>query len=231
MSELGTSEWWTYSVSDLLLFSPGTYYRLFELYNEAVWPMHVAAAAIGLVILALLLVRPPVAGRIVALLLAACWTWIAWAYLGSRYATINWAAVYFAYGFALQALLLLLAGAAGLVNFTKPEPRFAPVGLGLFVFALLIQPLIGPLLGRSWSEIELFGLSPDPTAVATLGVLLAADRIPFALMIVPLLWCAIGGATLWAMSAPDAIIMPAAGLLAVLFAGWNRPAPRDPERG
>ena len=43
-----------------------------------------------------------------ALLLAACWTWIAWAYLGSRYATINWAAVYFAYGFALQALLLLL---------------------------------------------------------------------------------------------------------------------------
>ena len=44
MSELGTSEWWTYSLSDLLLFSPRTYYRLFELYNEAVWPMHVAAA-------------------------------------------------------------------------------------------------------------------------------------------------------------------------------------------
>ena len=92
-----------------------------------------------------------------ALLLAACWTWIAWAYLGSRYATINWAAVYFAYGFALQALLLLLAGAAGLVNFTKPELRFAPVGLGLFVFGLLIQPLIGPLLGRSWSESSCSG--------------------------------------------------------------------------
>lgn len=231
MSELVTSEWWTYSLSDLLLFSPRTYYRLFELYNEAVWPMQVAAAAIGFVILALLLLRSPVAGRIMALLLAACWAWIAWAYLGRSYATINWAAVYFAYGFALQALLLLLVGAAGLVKFTKPESRFAPVGLGLFVFALLIQPLIGPLLGRSWSEIELFGLAPDPTVVATLGVLLAADRIRFALMIVPLLWCAIGGATLSAMGAPEAIILPAAGLLAVLLAGWDRLAPRGPERG
>jgi hypothetical protein len=231
MSELATSEWWTYSLSDLLLFSPRTYYRLFELYNEAVWPMQVAAAAIGLVILALLLLRPPVAGRTIALLLAACWAWIAWAYLGRSYATINWAAVYFAYGFVLQALLLVLGGAAGLVKFTKPESRLAPAGLGLFVFALLIQPLIGPLLGRSWSEIELFGLAPDPTVVATLGVLLAADRIRFVLMIVPLLWCAIGGATLSAMGAPDALLLPAAGLLAVLLGGWVRLASRGPERG
>ena len=35
------SEWWTYSLSDFLLFSPRTYYRLFELYNLAVWPWHV----------------------------------------------------------------------------------------------------------------------------------------------------------------------------------------------
>ena len=32
------SEWWTYSLSDFLLFSPRTYYRLFELYNLAIWP-------------------------------------------------------------------------------------------------------------------------------------------------------------------------------------------------
>jgi hypothetical protein len=27
------SEWWSYRFSDLLMFSPETYYRLFELYN------------------------------------------------------------------------------------------------------------------------------------------------------------------------------------------------------
>ena len=31
-------EWWTYSLSDFLMFSPRTYYRLFELHNAAIWP-------------------------------------------------------------------------------------------------------------------------------------------------------------------------------------------------
>jgi len=42
------SEWWTYRLSDLLLFSPRTYYRLFELYNAAIWPAQVLAVVIGL---------------------------------------------------------------------------------------------------------------------------------------------------------------------------------------
>jgi hypothetical protein len=29
------SEWWTYTLSDFLLFSPRVYYRLFELHNRA----------------------------------------------------------------------------------------------------------------------------------------------------------------------------------------------------
>lgn len=41
------SEWWTYSLRDFLLFSPHTYYRLFELYNQALWPLHLLALAIG----------------------------------------------------------------------------------------------------------------------------------------------------------------------------------------
>jgi hypothetical protein len=215
------SEWWTYRPHDFLLFAPRTYYRLFHLYNEAVWPLHIAAAAIGLAVLALLLLRPKAAGLAIPLLLAVCWAWIASAYLGARYATINWAATYFAYGFAIEALLLLFAGAAGFVRFSKPPSRFAPLGVGLFAFALLVQPLIGPLLGRGWSGIEPFGLAPDPTVAATLGVLIAADRIRFPLMIVPLLWCAISGVTLSAMDAPDAAVMPTVAVLAICGAGWS----------
>ena len=32
------SEWWTYRPSDFLMFAPRTYWRLFELHNEAWWP-------------------------------------------------------------------------------------------------------------------------------------------------------------------------------------------------
>ncbi len=38
------SEWWTYTLSDFLLFSARTYYRLFELYNRDVWPAQLGRA-------------------------------------------------------------------------------------------------------------------------------------------------------------------------------------------
>jgi hypothetical protein len=119
------AEWWTYSLSDFLLFSPRTYYRLFELYNAAVWPGQVLAAAAGLAIAAMLWKPRPWQGRVVAVLLAACWLWIAWAYFLTRYATIDWAAPYVAAAFAGEALLLVLVGHLPRV---LPFSLTAPVG-------------------------------------------------------------------------------------------------------
>ena len=47
------SEWWTYTLSDFLLFSPRTYYRLFEIYNAAIWPAQIVALGLGLAMPAL----------------------------------------------------------------------------------------------------------------------------------------------------------------------------------
>ena len=49
------SEWWTYSLTNFLLFSPRTYYRLFELYNAQVWPLQIVTLALGLAILILMM--------------------------------------------------------------------------------------------------------------------------------------------------------------------------------
>jgi hypothetical protein len=204
------SEWWTYELADFLMFAPRTYYRLFELYNRAVWPLHVLAAILGLAI-PLLALRAAWQGRLVAAILAACWLWVAWAFLHERYATINWAADYFAIGFALQALLIAWRGL--LRDRLRLHPT--PVGMVLLLFAILVQPMLGPLLGRDWWQHELFGLAPDPTVVATLGVLLLApERPPWELLPIPLAWCAIGGATLWTLQAPDALVLPGVGILA-----------------
>ena len=97
----------------------------------------------------------------------------------------------------------------------------ALVGLCIFVFALFAWPLVGRLLGRPWLQAELFGIAPDPTVVATLGVLIAADRTRWELLVVPMLWCAISGATLWAMQSPDALLAPAAALLVLVLACWK----------
>ena len=53
------SEWWTYSLTDFLLFSPETYARLLLRYNEAVWPAQLPVLAAGLLALLLGLRRHP----------------------------------------------------------------------------------------------------------------------------------------------------------------------------
>jgi hypothetical protein len=220
------SEWLTYSLSDLLLFSPRTYYRLFELYNLAIWPAQILAIALGIAVLALLRSDRRWQGRAIAAILAACWLWVAGAYLLTRYNTINWAAEYFAVGFAIEALLLLWTGVIRDRLILRPGADVTGrAGLCIFLFALIVQPLIGPLVGRPWLQVEIFGVAPDPTAVATLGILLTATRPHWGLLLIPLIWLAISGATLWTMQSPDASIMSVVAALSAALAAWKTLSP------
>jgi hypothetical protein len=220
------SEWWTYSLSSFLLFSPRTYYRLFELYNADIWPAQILAVALGVVILVSLRHADAWHGRIVAAILAGCWIWVAWAFHWQRYATINWAATYFAAAFAIEALLLIWTGVFRNKLTFKPVSLVRHrIGICIFLFALVLQPLIGPLVGREWAQMEIFGVAPDPTVVGTLGVLLlASSRVYWELLVVPLLWCALSGAVTWTMKSPDAPVMPIVALAVLFLASTKRRA-------
>jgi hypothetical protein len=220
------TEWWTYRLSDLLMFSARTYYRMFELYNAEVWPAHLATLAAGVAIVVLCAQRRAWAARAACALLTACWFWVAWAFHWQRYAPINWAAEWFATAFAIEGALLLWVG-FGVRSLLVAQRGPAPwVGFGLMGFALAVQPWLGVLFGRPWQQAEVFGLAADPTAVFTLGLLLflrpgrdsgdpaSAPSFAWALWPIPLAWCGVGAATLWTLQAPDAWLMPGAAVFA-----------------
>jgi hypothetical protein len=217
-------EWWTYRLSDFLLFSPHTYYRLFELYNIDVWPLHILALIFGIAIIVLIKRQPHWHGKVVSAILAACWLWVAWAYHLQHYATINWAAQYYAVGFMTQAALLIWVGIIrGALTFTTQSPVIRRVGFGIYLFALFMQPLLAPLMGRKWLQVEVFAVAPDPTALATLGVLLlAADKTHWWLLTVPIIWCVLSVATLWTMKSPEALIMALVTLIVVVTVSWKQ---------
>jgi len=213
------SEWWTYTLSDFLLFSARTYYRLIELYNRDVWPAHAIALAGGLGVLGILRRRPAWGSRAIAAALGASWLFVALAFHFARYAAISWAASYFAVAFLIESLLLVWVGVvAGQLAFSAGGTLASRAACGLFVLALLGYPLIAPLAGRPWTQSEVFGVAADPTVMATVGLLpLAPARSHWLLLPIPLLWCAVSGATLWALQSPEWMVLPGAAAVALLL--------------
>ena len=213
------SEWWTYRAEDFLLFSPRVYWRMFELHNAALWPLHVLTLAAGVIIILLIAWRPATGSRWVALILAMLWIFVGWSFLWNRYATINWAAAYVAPAFAVEGVLLLVIGSLrdGLA-FDRRGPA-GWIGYLILGYALAGAPLLAPLQGRGWASSEVFGIAPDPTAIATLGVLLLArGRFVQLLLPIPVLWCLLSGITLQTMGEPQGWAPHAA--LALAAVGW-----------
>lgn len=228
-------EWWTYRLSDFLMYSPQTWARLVELYNLAVWPMHLPAMATGLTCLAVARAArqsPGRHGQVLMALLAPCWAWVGWAFHHERQSSIDLAANAYGIAFGVQALLLTVvavrarspvcAGLAGVRTRVSPRPARLRRGAGLALLTLgvLAWPAAMALTDRPWSQVAVFGLMPDPTVVATLGALLLLPGRLQTLLLwpIPIIWCAIAGATAWTLGNPAAWVMPACALGALCIA-------------
>jgi hypothetical protein len=228
------SAWLDYRLSDFLMYSPRVYHRLLELYNAAIWPVHLIAFLLGLALMVFAVRGGGSAVRPMAAILAAAWVWVALAFLHQRYATINWAAVYIAVAFLVEAgwlALMALRARPGIdMGFTArgcpgsglyfmptaPPSAAQSLGLALMAFAIFVYPFLAMAKGRPWLQAELFGLMPDPTIMATLGALLIwRGRFRLWGAIVPLACCLVSGATSWTLGEPAAWAMPLVAIIAV----------------
>ena len=180
------SAWFDYGAEDFLLFTPETYWRLFELHNKALWPVQPVVMAL-LVVLSIAAARGwRRAGLAVGIAFAASWGFVAHGFLATRYAPINWAVDYVIPFFWIEAALLAVLA---------PRLRFGLTGTGPKIGAVLIAlaivyPALGLIAGRPLVQVEIAGLMPDPTAIATLGLLGLAGRgwPRLALAIIPACW-------------------------------------------
>jgi hypothetical protein len=185
------AEWWTYRLSSFLMFSPRTYWRLVEDYNRALWPWQLLALAIGAVLLVLALRRSSAIAASTALAIA--WLHVGWAFFWTRYAQIFTAAPFLAIACCVQAALLVVSATRA------AQPQRSWAGLLLAAGGVLLYPVSVLISGRPWVRAEVFGLMPDPTAVSTIGLVLALHRRALArvlLCAIPGVMLAFGWATL-----------------------------------
>ena len=212
------ADWSSYRLEDFLLFAPRAYWRLFELHNAALWPAQPLILLLGLGVAALVLRGPLRGGRVGCALLAAGWVAVGLLFFWQRYASINWAAPYLMPVFLAEAILLLLAGRGAIVPAAAQWRLREGAGAGLFVYALTLHPLLPLVFGRPLAQAEMIGLAPDPTAIATLGLLCLLPRglLSGLALAVPVFWCLVSAATLHAMGEGQALVPLAAIVFAVI---------------
>jgi len=164
--------------------------------------LHGLMLALGVLLVVAVTAPSSPAARWAPLALAAAWGWVGWAFLWDRFAEINTVASYLAGAFWVQAAFLVaILWRAGPES--AGSATLQPMAAALIAAAVLLWPLSAPLTGRSWVQAEYFGMAPEPTALATLGWLLAARlRHKRLLAVIPVVSLVVGLGMLWLLYGP-----------------------------
>ena len=78
------TEWWTYGLSDFLMFSPQAYWRLVARHNDAWWPAQLLGIVCSFGLMVALRESAIGAQRVALLVLAAAWAWVGGAFFWVR---------------------------------------------------------------------------------------------------------------------------------------------------
>lgn len=186
-------------------------------YNEAIWPMQPVAFACGALAVVLLLWRPRMADRLVAVILAVMWLWTGIVYHWLYFTEINKAALIFGAMFVTQGALLVYCGVfRRQLRFGRDFGLAVSVGIAFVAYATILYPLLGIWMGHPYPEMPAFGVTPCPVTIFTFGfLLLAKPPLPWWLLVIPFIWSLIGGSAAFLLGVPQDWLLLASGIIAV----------------
>jgi hypothetical protein len=203
----------------MLPFTHEQFVDLLVQYNKEVWPVQIGAYVLGLAMVFLLFVPSRGRNRIIGVGLAAMWAWTGIVYHWEYFSTINRAAPVFAALFLLQAALLLVSTAIrGHEKFRVSNGARAWVGWSLIGYAMVLYPLIGLGSSHSLEAVPMFGITPCPVTIFTLGLLLLARPMAWWLLAIPFVWSLVGGSAAFLLDVPQDWVLLASGFVALWIA-------------
>ena len=205
-------------------FSVDEFLNTFAEYNRAFWPLVAAAWLASFVVAAGAWRGAKRTTGALSLLLAALWLWSAVFYHAMIFTRINPLAWLFSGLFAAEGVAMALAWRWQLLTAFDWRGWRGWAGEVLIGYALA-YPAVSLASQHAYPALPLFNV-PCPTAILTLGVLLAARERRWWLSTVPIIWSAIGGsaALLFGMTVDYPLL--AAGLVAGIGLAIPRRAPR-----
>lgn len=200
-------------------FTTDQFFALFAAYNQAIGPAPIVAYVLAALALAAMLSGRAAGYRVALGILGLLWLWNGAAYHLVFFTRINGAAYGFAVLFVVQGgLFLWLAARAASGRAIRRRVLQVATGSSLVAYGAILYGILGRLSGHAWPAIPLFGVAPCPTVIFTFGLLmLAPRRVASWLLIVPLVWAAIGSSAAILLSVPEDLGLLVSGLI---VAGW-----------
>lgn len=176
-----------------LPFGLEEFLSIFKAYNQAVWPMQIILNLLAIVALVFAIRKNSLSNKVISSILAFLWLWTGIVYHLSFFSTINPAAYGFGALCIVQGLIFVYTGLVKSSLSFQFHPDLKGITGGFFIlYALVIYPILGALLGHVYPTSPTFG-APCPTTIFTFGLLLWADKaIPKYVLGIPLLWSIIG---------------------------------------
>jgi hypothetical protein len=201
----------------MLPFTSEQFLAVFVNYNDAIWPIQIAAYLLGGVAVALLFRKTREGDRVIAGILAVMWLWTGFGYHGLSFSVINKAAYLFAALFIVQGCYLLYAGVyRGQIRFGIRRGLATGVGGAFMAYAAIVYPLISVATGHHYPEMPMLGVTPCPVTIFTFGLLLLRVRpVPRWLLVIPFAWSLIGGSAAILLHVPQDCLLLVSGCIAV----------------
>jgi len=199
-------------------FSTGQFLDVFKEYNEAVWPAQVLFYLTGFLTIFLLIRNQNKSGKIISVFLAFFWIWMGIVYHIIHFSVINPAAYLFGSAFIIEGLLIFY------FLYVKEKMRYSfkkniqgIAGIFFILFSMIVYPALGYMLGHIYPYSPTFGL-PCPTTIFTLGVFcLSEKKIPWLVIIIPLIWSVIGFTASFSFGIKEDISLLIAGIVFLLL--------------
>lgn len=208
-----------------LPFTVEQFLEVFRVYNLNIWPVQIIAYILLLGSVALAFTQMRNKDRIISTILSFSWVWNGIAYHMMSFAGINKAAYIFGTFFAVQGLLIFYYGALkNKITFNPADhPKLTIIGCLFIIYAAVIYPVIGNILGHGYPFSPLLGVAPCPTTIFTFGLLLlAASSMTEKLIPIPLLWSLIGSNAAWTLGIWGDLGLLASGLVSTAAIGLTK---------
>lgn len=161
-------------------------------YHAAIWPVQIIAVFLVLAALYGAFRPNPARDRLIGLILSTFWVWTGYVFYIREFSSISFLAPVYGGFFLVQAALIVgFSVIRHDLQFRYTKDGKGRVGLACLVLALIVYPLAVGIFEEQWASLRLVGITPIPTVLFTLALLLMADARLFRkliLTVIPLLF-------------------------------------------